>query len=664
MIANRGEIACRVIRTAKSMGIKVTTLYSEQDRYSMHSQLSDESFLLGPSPASESYLNQDKVIEIAKSRGIQAIHPGYGFLSENAIFADRCEKEGIVFIGPPSSAIRDMGSKSASKNIMIKAGVPVVPGYHGENQSDELLHVEAEKIGYPVLIKAVLGGGGKGMKLVHRKEDLQDGIDSARREAKKSFDDDKLLLEKYILKPRHVEVQVFCDNFGNAVYLFERDCSVQRRHQKVIEEAPAPEISEELRVKLGTAAVNAAKAVGYRGAGTVEFILDENHNFYFMEMNTRLQVEHPITEMITGQDLVEWQLRVASNQELPLTQEQLKINGHAFEARIYAENPRNSFLPSPGPIIELKQPMTNDSVRVDTGVREGDVVSLFYDPMIAKLIVHGKDRETALKKLAKALDEFHVRGLHTNLSFLKTLAVHPEFVKANIDTGFIEKFREDLLPEKVAPLDDINFVFTTLRAFMEESSYSFMSQGDPWGIKDSKRINIKNVKEYVWEDPESDYEVKAKLSVENGKKGEENIRIKLDETTEFVVKNLKRSGEDISAWVQKVGGLESRLTFTVSNIQDTYYVGHNQINRVQQGGFTVEGAEVQGGLLAPMPGKVVRIVIEEGQEVKKGDSLIILEAMKMEHTIRAPADGKVKKVNYRVGDLVEEKAELVEIESQ
>lgn len=663
LIANRGEIACRIIRTAKSLGIKVTALYSEQDRYSMHTQLADEAILIGPSPASESYLNQDKVISIAKERGVDAIHPGYGFLSENAIFADRCEKEGIVFIGPPSSAIRDMGSKSASKIIMINAGVPVVPGYHGEDQSDERLHIEAEKIGYPVLIKAVLGGGGKGMRLVERKEDLQAGIDSARREAKKSFDDDRLLLEKFIVKPRHVEVQVFCDKYGNAVYLFERDCSVQRRHQKIIEEAPAPNISNELREKLGQAAVNAAKAVGYVGAGTVEFILDENHQFYFMEMNTRLQVEHPITEMITKQDLVEWQLRVASGQELMLKQEDLKIHGHAFEARIYAENPRNSFLPSPGKIVELSVPETNESVRIDTGVRKGDVVSLFYDPMIAKLIVHGKDRETALKKLTQALKEYHVGGLHTNINFLISVSSHPEFVKGNIDTGFIERYKDDLLPEEEEKVDDKFFIFATIKAiFDEQNTYrsTQTNKNDPFSIMDGKHFNLSKPREYIWEDSVTLQRVHVKAEFSN-----DHIRLTFDNSNVYEVEKVLEDKNDvINLWVRQINGTnikEMKIQSYITQSDSTFFVDKYQINRIEVGGYKLDEAEIAGGLLSPMPGKVVRIMVEENQKVKKGDPLLILEAMKMEHTIKSPIDGFVKKLKYNVGDLVEEKEELIEL---
>lgn len=667
LIANRGEIACRVIRTAKALGIKVTALYSEQDRFSMHTQLADEAVLIGPSPASESYLCQDKVISIAKERGIDAIHPGYGFLSENAIFADRCEKEGIVFIGPPSSAIRDMGSKSASKIIMINAGVPVVPGYHGEDQSDERLHIEAEKIGYPVLIKAVLGGGGKGMRLVERKEDLQDGIDSARREAKKSFDDDRLLLEKFIVKPRHVEVQVFCDKYGNAVYLFERDCSVQRRHQKIIEEAPAPNISEELRERLGQAAVNAAKAVGYVGAGTVEFILDENHQFYFMEMNTRLQVEHPITEMITKQDLVEWQLRVASGQELLLKQEDLKIHGHAFEARIYAENPRNSFLPSPGKIVELSVPETDESIRIDTGVRKGDVVSLFYDPMIAKLIVHGKDRETALKKLNKALKEYHVGGLHTNINFLISLSSHPEFVNANIDTGFIERHKNDLLPEEEEKVHDQFFIFATVKAILDEQKTykaNNTNKNDPFSIMDGKCFNTSHPREFIWEDSVTLQRVHVKAEFINNQ-----IRLVFDNSNVYEVhKILDDKFDVVNLWVRRISGdkhEEMKIkSYVTQSDPSTFFVDKYQLNRIKVGGYKLDEAELTGGLLSPMPGKVVRVMVKENQKVKKGEPLLILEAMKMEHTIKSPIDGIVKKLKYNVGDLVEEKEELIELSEE
>lgn len=450
LVANRGEIACRIIKTAKMLGIRTVAVYSEQDRDAMFVMMADEAYEIGPAPSNESYLNLKKIIQIAKQSNAQAIHPGYGFLSENASFAEAVESADLVFIGPPAQAIRDMGSKSASKNIMTSAKVPVIPGYHGENQDDEFLLEQADKIGYPVLIKAVSGGGGKGMRIVEHRDDFFESLESSRRESLKSFNDDRVLVEKYLTTPRHVEVQIFADKFGNAVHLFERDCSVQRRHQKILEEAPAPNISSYLRKQLGEKAIAAAKAVNYVGAGTVEFILDASHSdsnhFYFMEMNTRLQVEHPVTEMITGFDLVEWQLSVAAGNPLSVSQNDISINGHAFEARIYAENPDNQFLPDTGRLIYISTPAPSKSLRLETGVRQGDVISVYYDPMISKLVVHGKNRNTALNALIHALKQYHMVGLNTNIAFLIKISSHSEFRAGHVETGFIQKYRNALFP--------------------------------------------------------------------------------------------------------------------------------------------------------------------------------------------------------------------------
>uniref|UniRef100_A0A2K5DIZ2 Methylcrotonyl-CoA carboxylase subunit 1 n=1 Tax=Aotus nancymaae TaxID=37293 RepID=A0A2K5DIZ2_AOTNA len=416
LIANRGEIACRVMRTARKLGVQSVAVYSEADRNSMHVDMADEAYSIGPAPSQQSYLSMEKIIQVAKTSAAQAIHPGYGFLSENMEFGELCKEEGIIFIGPPSSAIRDMGIKSTSKSIMAAAGVPVVEGYHGEDQSDQCLKEHAGRIGYPVMIKAVRGGGGKGMRIVRSEQEFQEQLESARREAKKSFSDDAVLIEKFVDTPRHVEVQVFGDHHGNAVYLFERDCSVQRRHQKIIEEAPAPGIKPEIRKQLGEAAIRAAKAVNYVGAGTVEFIMDSKHNFYFMEMNTRLQVEHPVTEMITGTDLVEWQLRIAAGEKIPLSQEEIPLQGHAFEARIYAEDPNHNFVPETGPLVHLSTPPADPCTRIETGVRQGDEVSVHYDPMIAKLVVWAADRQAALTKLRYSLRQCHISSLHFHLA--------------------------------------------------------------------------------------------------------------------------------------------------------------------------------------------------------------------------------------------------------
>ncbi|XP_045358788.1 methylcrotonoyl-CoA carboxylase subunit alpha, mitochondrial isoform X3 [Leopardus geoffroyi] len=455
LVANRGEIACRVIRTAKKMGIQSVAVYSEADKNSMHVDMADEAYSIGPAPSQQSYLSMEKIIQVAKISAAQAIHPGYGFLSENMEFAELCKQEGIIFIGPPSSAIRDMGIKSTSKSIMAAAGVPVVEGYHGEDQSDRCLREHARRIGYPVMIKAVRGGGGKGMRIVRSEEEFQEQLESARREAKKCFNDDAVLIEKFVDTPRHVEVQVFGDHHGNAVYLFERDCSIQRRHQKIIEEAPGPGINSDVRKKLGEAAVRAAKAVNYVGAGTVEFIMDSKHNFYFMEMNTRLQVEHPVTEMITGTDLVEWQLKIAAGEKIPLSQEEITLQGHAFEARIYAEDPDNNFMPGAGPLVHLYTPQADLCTRIETGVRQGDEVSVHYDPMIAKLVVWAANRQAALTKLRYSLLQYNIVGLHTNIDFLLSLSGHPEFEAGNVHTDFIPQHRKELLPSRKATAKEL-----------------------------------------------------------------------------------------------------------------------------------------------------------------------------------------------------------------
>nr|ANJ04671.1 methylcrotonoyl-CoA carboxylase subunit alpha [Nilaparvata lugens] len=446
LIANRGEIACRIIRTARRLGVKSVAVYSDADKNAMHVAMADEAFHIGPSPSSESYLKQEKLIEIAHRSHSHAIHPGYGFVSENADFAELCAKNGLIFIGPPASAIRKMGVKSTSKMIMESAGVPVIPGYHGEDQSESKLAEEAERIGFPLMIKAVLGGGGKGMRSTLSAATFREQLDSARREARKAFGDDAVLLERLVTSPRHVEVQVFADQRGNCVHLFERDCSVQRRHQKVLEEAPAPDISEELRDRLGQAGVRAAQAVGYVGAGTVEFIMDRNtKEFYFMEMNTRLQVEHPVTEMITGVDLVEWQLLVASGAELPKKQSDLSLRGHSFEGRVYAEDPANAFMPGAGPLLYLNLPQNDQHVRIETGVRQHDDVSVYYDPMIAKVVVWAEERRKALQTLDQVLSKFHVAGMATNIEFLRRLVQHEAIRRGDVHTGFIPEHENQLL---------------------------------------------------------------------------------------------------------------------------------------------------------------------------------------------------------------------------
>ncbi len=489
LIANRGEIACRVATTARRLGIRTVAVYSEADAGARHVTACDEAIAIGGAAAADSYLKADRIIAAAKATGAQAIHPGYGFLSENAAFADACTEAGLVFIGPPAAAIRAMGSKSAAKALMEKAGVPLVPGYHGEQQDAAFLQQQADQIGYPVLLKASAGGGGKGMRIVERSEDFVAALASCQREAKSSFGDERVLVEKYLVRPRHIEIQVFADTQGNAVSLFERDCSVQRRHQKVLEEAPAPGMTDERRKAMGDAAVAAARAVGYVGAGTVEFIAQQDGSFYFMEMNTRLQVEHPVTEMITGTDLVEWQLRVASGERLPQLQDDLTIHGHAIEARIYAENPEKGFLPSIGQLQHLRMPaaaeFTRDRVvRIDAGVREGDAITPYYDPMIAKLIVWGADRAQALARMSQALAAVEVVGLSTNVAFLGRLIASQPFASAALDTGLIERHHDALFPAPTpAPLPVLALACAAL--MRDESS----SSSDPWAQTSGWRMN-------------------------------------------------------------------------------------------------------------------------------------------------------------------------------
>ncbi|MGD8326868.1 MAG: acetyl/propionyl/methylcrotonyl-CoA carboxylase subunit alpha, partial [Sphingomonadales bacterium] len=497
LIANRGEIAVRVIKTARAMGIRTIAVYSEADEHALFVELADEAYLIGPANVSESYLQADKILEVAKQSGANAIHPGYGFLSENADFADKCAKAGIIFVGPTGDAIRAMGLKDKAKALMTEAGVPVVPGYHGASQDEALLAKEAERIGYPVLIKAVSGGGGKGMRRVDQAKDFSAALKSAQSEGQSSFGDPRVLIEKYIEKPRHIEIQVFADSHGNAVHLFERDCSLQRRHQKVVEEAPAPSMSATLRTQMGNAAVKAAKAISYQGAGTIEFIVDvakglEGAPFYFMEMNTRLQVEHPVTEAITGTDLVEWQLRVARGEKLPKTQDELQIQGHAFEVRLYAEDPDNDFLPAIGRLKDLRL-AEGEGTRIDTGVRTGDEISIFYDPMIAKVITYGETREAALSRMAQALDASHVMGLATNKAFLSRIMAHDAFRNGDVDTGFIPRYLDELLPAK-APISDEHFVMAALGRLLDReqrvNSAKLSDPTSPWHYVDGWRMNL------------------------------------------------------------------------------------------------------------------------------------------------------------------------------
>uniref|UniRef100_A0A671SQK6 Methylcrotonoyl-CoA carboxylase subunit alpha, mitochondrial n=1 Tax=Sinocyclocheilus anshuiensis TaxID=1608454 RepID=A0A671SQK6_9TELE len=626
LIANRGEIACRVMRTAKKMGVRSVAVYSDADRLSMHVAMADEAYHIGPAASQQSYLCMDKILDVAKKSSAQAVHPGYGFLSENTEFAELCKQEGIIFIGPPSSAIRDMGIKSTSKHIMSAAGVPIIEGYHGEDQSDGKLQSEAARIGYPVMIKAVRGGGGKGMRIAHSEAEFHEQLESARREARKSFNDDVMLIEKFVENPRHVEVQVFGDQFGDAVYLFERDCSVQRRHQKIIEEAPGPGISPEVRRKLGEAAVRAAKAVNYVGAGTVEFIMDAQHNFFFMEMNTRLQVEHPVSEMITGTDLVEWQLRVAAGEKLPLSQKQIVLRGHSFEARIYAEDPNNDFLPGAGPLLHLSTPQGDQCTRIETGVREGDEVSAHYDPMIAKLVVWGEDRSAALKRLRYCLRQYNIVGLNTNIDFLLSLSGHAEFEAGNVHTSFIPQHYDQLFPAAQRPSD----------ALLCQAALGLLL-----GEKQNTEI------------------------YRNQTSGE-NASFVTGGQVFNVSGELQMEGDVTYLWCS-VNGVLSRPKLVI--LDNTVHIfsmeGSAQVDvPVPKFLAGVSGSSAQGGAVAPMTGTIEKVLVKAGDSVQKGDPLMVMIAMKMEHTIRAPKAGVIKKVFFKEGSQASRHAALVEIEQE
>jgi 3-methylcrotonyl-CoA carboxylase alpha subunit len=657
LIANRGEIACRVAATARRMGIRTVAVYSEADAGAKHVAVCDEAVLIGPAAAKESYLKGDTIIAVALAAGAQAIHPGYGFLSENADFAEACATAGLVFIGPPAASMRAMGSKSAAKTLMESASVSLVPGYHGESQEPALLQREADRIGYPVLLKASAGGGGKGMRVVERSEELIAALASCKREAISSFGDDKVLIEKYLQRPRHIEIQVFADTQGNCVYLHERDCSVQRRHQKVLEEAPAPGMPFDRRAAMGEAAVAAARAVGYVGAGTVEFIANQDGSFYFMEMNTRLQVEHPVTEMITGTDLVEWQLRVAAGQPLPLRQDQLAIHGHAIEARIYAENPEKGFLPSIGTLRHMDTPDAVSfelggtpgapaPVRIDSGVREGDAISPFYDPMIAKLIVWGADRAQALARMRHALGEFQIVGLATNIAFLKRLVEGDAFANADLDTGLIERNGATLFPP-AAPAS----VGALALAAMALVGGEHTGATDPWANATGWRLNGHYQRQLAFSDEHGrSYDVMLTYQASGWQMAVDGVTSDLAlAAREGATLSIRLGAAAMHGTVRRDGELFHVFTggrhFTLAYHDPMAHAGE------------VEAAG--GRLTAPMPGKVVAILAKAGQAVKKGEPLVIMEAMKMEHTIGAPSDGVVEELLYGVGDQVADGAPLL-----
>ncbi|MBD9628792.1 acetyl/propionyl/methylcrotonyl-CoA carboxylase subunit alpha [Pseudomonas sp. PDM19] len=642
LVANRGEIACRVMRTAKALGLTTVAVHSATDRNARHVEEADIAIDLGGAKPAESYLRADAVLAAAKAAGAQAIHPGYGFLSENAGFARACEEAGLVFLGPPASAIDAMGSKSAAKALMETAGVPLVPGYHGEAQDYATFQREAERIGYPVLLKAAAGGGGKGMKVVEREAELAEALESAQREAQSGFGDSRMLVEKYLTKPRHVEIQVFADQHGNCLYLNERDCSIQRRHQKVVEEAPAPGLSLELRQGMGEAAVRAAQAIGYVGAGTVEFLYDEGSGqFFFMEMNTRLQVEHPVTEAITGLDLVALQIRVARGEPLPITQEQVPLIGHAIEVRLYAEDPEGGFLPASGHLALYREPAAGPGRRVDSGIREGDDISPFYDPMLAKLIAWGENREEARQRLLSMLGETAVGGFKTNLAFLRRVLAHPAFAEGELDTGFIGRYQDDLLPAATALPER----FWQLAAEAWVQSEAARVRGDdahsPWSAQSGWRSGLPG---------ETDLHLLAK--------GESHV-----------VRLRHADGQRIAKldgqWLDVKDGDIRRRHQVIRRGDSLYLEWNGELVSVQRFDPIAEAEAAhshQGGLGAPMNGSIVRILVEPGQSVEAGAALVVLEAMKMEHSIRAPHAGVVKSLYCSEGELVSEGTALVELE--
>lgn len=638
LIANRGEIACRVMRTAKDMGISTVAVYSDVDQHALHVKSADEAVRVGTAASSESYLLIDRIIDAALNTGAQAIHPGYGFLSENAEFANACKEHNLVFIGPPASAIEAMGSKSAAKSIMEEAGVPLVPGYHGADQSPDKLKSSADRMGYPVLLKAVAGGGGKGMRQIWSEDEFSSAFEQAKNEAIASFGNGDMLVEKYLTEPRHVEVQVFCDMHGNGVYLFERDCSVQRRHQKIIEEAPAPGLSESLRREMGETAVRAAKAIDYVGAGTVEFLLDSDGSFYFMEMNTRLQVEHPVTEMITGQDLVSWQLEVASGQPLPRSQEQLQINGHAFEARVYAEDPNNDFLPTAGHLRRLIPPTESDSIRVDTGVVEGDEVSSFYDPMIAKLVVWAEDRKQALNKLSIALRQYRIQGVTTNLNFLHDVANHPAFRNFDVDTGFIDKHSDDLFGNE----NQTNSLDAVIAAAYCIKSTQSKPIADPWGENDWWRMNDVSTVTFNFDIDGQNRIVDCRLSPTEILVSSEGVEYRVE--ANLIEDEL----------ILFIDGHRRTLTVCEEALSLTLFdqFGSREVGITKPDLGAENDGDFSSPFIAPMNGTIIDIMVTAGGAVKQGDPVIIMEAMKMQHTMNAPADGSIGELFCSVGELV------------
>lgn len=675
LIANRGEIACRIARTCQNLGIQTVAVYSDADAHAAHVLACDQAVHLGGNAAQDSYLRADKIIQAARQTGAQAIHPGYGFLSENADFAQACVEAGLVFIGAPAASIRAMGSKSAAKQLMETAQVPLVPGYHGENQDPLFLLEQADRIGYPVLLKASAGGGGKGMRIVTQREDFVAALASCKREAINSFGDDKVLVERYVSRPRHIEVQVFADQFDHCIYLFDRDCSVQRRHQKVIEEAPAPLVSDTLRHAMGQAAVNAARAVNYQGAGTIEFIVEADEHghakhFFFMEMNTRLQVEHPVTEMITGQDLVAWQIRVAAGQPLPLKQSDLTINGHAIEVRIYAENPDNQFLPSTGTLSTLIMPPSSDaSLRIDTGVRQGDVISPFYDPMIAKMIAWGANREQARLRMARALAQTFTVGVTTNVTFLQRLMQCQAFKTPLLSTALIEHHHAELLPpdEPLSVVAQAALVCDQLIRESVRATHQVREINNPWQRLDGWLVSGGQTRVMQFEQNDDlTYAIRLRYAdhqTDHPVHQPQVLHMTFSETTHRVSYEVDHNPNHPSIRVT-MNGQQHVCTVLSDPLQPRLrYVWID--GRLQKCRY-VDPLDVQigthhstGKLSAPMPGKVVTVSVELGQKVRQHAPLLVIEAMKMEHTITAPFDGIVQAIHYEPGEQVAEGIELL-----
>lgn len=647
LIANRGEIACRIIKSCRAQGMETIAIYSEADAQALHVQLADHAYCCGPAESNASYLNQTKIIQIAKQAEADAIHPGYGFLAENAEFAEQCIKANLIFIGPPASAIRSMGSKAEAKKIMAKAGVPMLSGYHDHNNEEQTLQNAADKIGYPLLIKAASGGGGKGMRIVKQSADFPKALAAAQREGQASFGDAQVILEQYLANPRHIEVQVFADQEGNCVYLFERECSIQRRRQKIIEEAPAFGLSEKLRKKIGKIAVQAAKAIHYVGAGTIEFLLD-GEQFYFMEMNTRIQVEHPVTEMITGIDLVDWQCQIACGAPLPCKQADLSIRGHAIEARIYAEDPNQNFLPATGKLHKLHWPAVHDNLRIDTGIQVDDQITAYYDPMIAKVITWGEDRQTATQILQKALAQTVLVGPNNNLAFLQKLISSQAFADNVIHTQTLD---QDIAAYIASPeLRDEVLLFVCVFHLHQAPAEG----QSPWATNDNWRLNHQQAQklEFVWQDKHYHANIYRKNT---------QFVIEVANTT-YLVSEIRQQDHDwkitISGQQHHVIMLMEEDTILIVFSQQTYRLQHH--DPITQA--TSQQAEGKS-LNAPLPGRVVAVIKQPGQNVKQGTDLIVIEAMKMEHTIHAPNDGVVEAVHYQVGDQVNKGAELLSIKS-